>query len=101
MRAQIVLALEILLRARIAKQEAAKWLADELQRCGIKVKDKPILQQQILRWRDEKGGKSISGFDRCYRTLEAAVALGGWPAEPSTAKQYATDLIQVLKNKGF
>ena len=101
-RAQIVLALEILLRADIEKHEAAKWLADKLHRSGIRANDKSVQHKQVLRWRAEKGGKSVSGFDRCYRTLEAAeVASRGWPADPSAARQRAAELIQALKKMGF
>ena len=101
-RAQMVLALEVLIKARIAKPEASKWLADELHRHGLTdATGKRVHPKSLLRWHAERGGKSIRGFDAAYKKLEATEIQRGWPTEPARARRRSAKLILVLKLSGF
>jgi hypothetical protein len=105
LRAQIVLALELLLKAGLSRDEAGAWVARQLEKSKIrraKGKHGSITAKEILRWRSEKGGKAPSGFDAAFTKLERRISRHDWPNEPKTAKQRAAALIHALKkNLGF
>jgi hypothetical protein len=101
-RAQMVLVLEILLKAGIAKPEAGKWVADELHRRGVTdANGKRVQPKVLLRWHAERGGKSISGFDLVFQKLEATEIRRGWPTEANAARRRAAKLIHGLQLWGF
>lgn len=100
-RAQIILALDLLLVGGIPRQEASKWLASELESHAITLHKKPISAAVILRWRNERGGKSQSGSDRAYKILRAKRELRGMPENPEQARANARALILSLRSMGF
>lgn len=114
-----VIAAFITLCAGMSRQEAAKWLAGELRRAGIKQpKGQAVELRAITRWCAERGGKSLSGADQLLADLGFPVRdtlqelrsrrekylrdhSGYALPTPRDVKQAAAGLIKLLKITGF
>jgi hypothetical protein len=101
LRAQVNLLFEMLIRAKIPRTDAAKWLAAELGKAGVLNSGKPIKAPQIDRWSRERDGKSLSGSDATYRKLAAGQERRGWPSQPQEARARVRRLIGTLRAAGF
>jgi hypothetical protein len=100
-RAQIVLIFEMLVRAGQDKQTASKWLASRLKKQHLLYGGRTIEAKQIVRWRSELNGKSLSGSDAAYRILKEGVDRGGWPVNPAEARNRAARLLKSPRFAGF
>jgi hypothetical protein len=101
LRAQVNLMFKILTNAGTAPAEASNWLAAQLRKAGVLEKGKSIERRQIVRWRSEMDGKSLSGSDQVYRRVEAVEKRRGWPEDPEKAQSRVRDLIRALQAAGF
>jgi hypothetical protein len=114
LRGYVVVATLLLLESGMAREEAARWLAAELGRNGIKQPNgKPITEKVILRWRHELGGKAPKGSDQMFAMIvqgiqqEAQDELirgapsGNAPFDPPQAHSLSRVLIKRLRLTGF
>ena len=100
-RPPVVLIYNILLHAKIDREESARWLAAELKKKRIVERGKSIEANQIKRWRDELNGQSPWGSDQFYRVLESGTPRQNWSTDPNRARDHVRKLIQVLVVHGF
>jgi hypothetical protein len=104
----------LLLEGGMSKQEAGNWLAAELERSGIKQpNEKAITAKTIIRWRAERGGKSLKGSDEAFEwivhgTLRTMLERSGLPQLPPVeppdrrgAQLAARIFIRQLRIAGF
>jgi hypothetical protein len=101
LRAQVNLMFDYVANGGLVREEAAKELAGTLKRTGIKENGKAITPKRILRWRQEIGGKSLSGSDRVYARLKAGAERRGWPKDLVSARRRVQRLIRALRAAGF
>jgi hypothetical protein len=97
----------------LSKEEASRWLADELKKSRINQPNgRAVDARTIVRWHAELGGKSLTGSDWFLREflqggLPALQNAGYQDSQPSspldapTAKAAAKGLVKLLRAAGF
>jgi hypothetical protein len=108
-RAQVVLAVELLINAGMRTKEAALLVARELKHRGIhptrsasQSKEGGVEATQVSRWYYEKSGhkhKQITGFAEAYGVLVRDKPKESWPVGIEKAKEHASHLLVQLKER--
>jgi hypothetical protein len=113
LRVQINAAYLSLCEAGISKHDAAKWLAAELKKCGIKQPNGEVITAKLIsRWDAERGGKSLTGSDEAFGMLIHGARLAfeqsgqdqpasEAPLAPKAGQNTARAFIKVLRFAGF
>jgi hypothetical protein len=87
-----------------SRHSAAKFVADELRRAGIKAPGgKTIMPAQILRWRDEIGGRASELTETTFK--DVGLKYGFVPREAVADARRRRDIVKgsilAIRSKGF